>query len=276
MTTRFTFLSTLLSMLVSISSAQDVQLHVDPRWQECSFQLDPSLNQKEFHQFAREAGMVACFRPLTSARNLGAGRFEVSLLQWKTTIDETKGAWNNTFVHPHAEHYLVGGPALAFPGLTAHAGITDKLDAGVYWTVRPGANYGFMGAQLQYGILNAAQHRFDLSSRLGFNSLYGPKDVSFAVYALDLLASKKFTVYKNWLSLSPYAGASVCITRAHERSELVNLKDENVMGLQCMVGAVANVRNFSFAAEYNFAVVNTVSVRLGYNFKLCSAKNRSI
>jgi hypothetical protein len=216
---------------------------------------------------------VACFRPLTSASPMKPGRFEVSFLQWKTTIDETKGAWNNTFVHPHDEHYLIGGPTLPFPGLTMRAGITDQLDAGVYWTMRPGANYGFMGAQLQYNFLNAVKHKVDVSSRLGFNALYGPQDMNFAVYAVDLLASKQINVFKNWLSLSPYAGGSVYLASSHEKSDLVNLKDENQLGVQVMIGAVATIRNISIAAEYNLARVNTMSLRLGYNFKLFSPRD---
>jgi hypothetical protein len=270
MTTKFSSFTTAFCLILNLASAQDVHLHINPQWEECSFQLDPSLSQKEFNTFTREAGMVACFRPLVSARPMGAGRFEASILQWKTGIDETKGAWNNTFVHPHDTHYLIGGDALPFPGLTIRAGITDKLDVGAYWTLRPGANYGFAGAQLQYNLLNGDKHFLDVSSRLGFNTLYGPKDLGFTVSALDLLVSKKINVFKDLISVSPYAGGSAHFTRAKEKSDIVNLKDENVTGLQGMVGVVANIRNFSFAAEYNMANVNTVSLRLGYNFKMWS------
>jgi hypothetical protein len=273
MTRKIILCTAVLCLIKNVSLAQDVDLHVNPRWKECSFQLDPSLSQQQFREFTREAGLVACFRPLTSAAAMGAGRVEFSLLQWKTGIDETKGAWNNTFVHPHDEHYLIGGPALPFPGLSLRAGITDKLDGGVYWTLRPGANYGFAGAQLQYSFLNAAEHKVEVSSRLGINALYGPKDMSFAVTALDLVASRKFTLLRRWLSVSPYAGASLCLTRSHEKSDLLNLKDENVAGLQATAGAVAHIRNFSLAAEYNLAKVNTVSLRLGYNFKLWTPGN---
>ena len=268
MTTQSGLYAIALCLVLGNASAQDVDLHVNPRWEECSFQLDPALTQQEFNEFTREAGMVACFRPLTSAAPMGAGRFEVSLLQWKTTIDETKGAWNNTFVHPHDEHYLIGGSALPIPGLSLRAGITEKLDAGVYWTVSPGANYGFAGAQVQYNFLNAADHKVDVSSRLGLNALYGPEDMRFAVSAFDLVASKKFDLINKWLSVSPYAGGSVYLSHAHEKSNLVDLKDENVVGLQGTIGAVADVRNFRIAAEYNLAKVNTLSLRLGYNFRM--------
>jgi hypothetical protein len=272
MTTRFHLFAVLLLLTSRFVTAQHAELHINDRWKECSFQLDPSLTQQEWHEFTREAGMVVCFRPLTSAKSLGAGRFEVSLLQWKTGIDETKGAWNNTFVHPHAEHYLIGGDALPFPGLALRAGLTEKLDAGIYWSMRPGANYGFLGGQLQYNFLNAAKHGVDLSSRLGFNTIYGPKDLNFAIYSLDLLASRKFNLYRDRISVSPYAGCSGYLSHAHEKTALVALNDENVLGMQGTLGAVVGIGNFSIASELNMAKVNTVSLRFGYNFKLWTPK----
>ncbi|HQQ93244.1 MAG TPA: hypothetical protein PLQ93_01710 [Bacteroidia bacterium] len=267
MKTQIAFYASALCLILNVASAQDVVLHQSSRWTECSFQLDPSLTQQEWHEFTQEAGMVACFRPLTSARPMGKGRIEVSLLQWKTRIDETKGAWNNTFVHPNAEHYLVGGDELPFPGLSLRAGLSSKLDLGVYWSYRPGANYGFMGAQVQYNLLSAEKNKIDLSPRLGFNMIYGPEDLNFMISNLDLLASKEFKLYRNWLSLSPYAGTSVYLSHAHEKSDLVNLHDENVAGIQGMLGAVIGIYHFNIAAEYNLSKVNSLSFRLGYNFK---------
>jgi hypothetical protein len=273
MTTKINLLALMLQLAYSALCAHNVPLHVSNRWKECSFQLDPSLTQQEWHEFTQEAGMVACYRPLVSAKALGVGRFEVSLLQWKTGIDETKGAWNNTFVHPDEEHYLVGGEELPFPGLQARVGLTKKLDAGVYWSMRPGANYGFIGAQLQYNFLQAEKHHLDVSSRLGFNKLYGPEDLNFTIYSLDLLASKKFNLYKSWLSISPYIGGSAYLSNANEKTDRVSLKDENVIGSQVLLGAVLGISNFTMACEYNKANVNSLSIKLGYTIKLWKSKN---
>src|SRR6478736_3046114 len=82
-------------------------LHINNRWKECSIQLDPSLTQDEWHRFTREGGLATYFRPLVDARPMGIGRFEFSILQWNSKIDETAGAWNNTFVHPYSDHWLI-------------------------------------------------------------------------------------------------------------------------------------------------------------------------
>lgn len=273
MTTKLKLSALMFLLAYNGISAHNVPLHVSNRWKECSFQLDPSLTQQEWHEFTQEAGMVACYRPLVSAKALGVGRFEVSLLQWKTGIDETKGAWNNTFVHPNAEHYLVGGKELPFPGLQIRVGLYKNLDAGVYWSTRPGANYGFVGAQLQYNFLQAEQHKLDVSSRLGFNKLYGPEDLNFTIYSCDLLASKKFNLYKNWLSISPYIGGSTYLGSAHEKTNRVNLKDENLIGSQVFLGATLGISNFTMACEYNKANVNSLSIKLGYTIKLWNPKS---
>ena len=46
-------------------------LHINPRWKECSFQLDPALTQSAWRQFTQEAGLVAYFRPMSDARPMG-------------------------------------------------------------------------------------------------------------------------------------------------------------------------------------------------------------
>jgi hypothetical protein len=53
---------TLFTAFATPTLAQDAnhpKLHVNPRWKECSFQIDPSLTQAAWRQFTREAGLVA-------------------------------------------------------------------------------------------------------------------------------------------------------------------------------------------------------------------------
>ncbi len=133
---------------------RNVNLHVNDRWDECSFELDPALTQKAWHQATREFGLVVYFRPLSSAKPLGLKNLELSLLNWATTIDDTDDAWNDTFVHPDSTHWLFEGNALQFPGLMFRVGVTDQIDIGTYFTQNIPANYGFYGGQVQYNFLN--------------------------------------------------------------------------------------------------------------------------
>lgn len=257
------FLSALTISASQQLHAQDVHLHVNTQWEECSIQLDSSLTQDAWHQFAQEAGMVVYFRPLTGAAPMGKGRVELSILQWNTGIDETQSAWNETFVHPDTTHYLIGGDELPFPGLTLRAGITDKLDAGICWSKSPGANYSIAGAQVQYQVLGDTVKHWNIATRLGFTSLYGPEDLGYVVFGLDMLASKEFPFMHDHLALTPYALVSTDFVHAHEKSEIVTLDDENVMGAQAALGLEAKIYVVRLGVEYNLSAVNTLSYKLG-------------
>ncbi|MBL7961225.1 hypothetical protein JNL27_13410 [bacterium] len=264
-----TFIAAALALLQSSVFAhgggKNVKLHVNPKWDECSFQLDPSLTQKQWRQFTREAGLVAYFRPLTDAMPLGTRNYEFSILKWETAIDETEGAWNNTFVHPDSLHSLTGGEPLGFPGLTFRMGVTERLDIGAYWTQNFAANYGFWGAQIQYSLINDLKKNWAASARLSLVSLYGPEDLNLNIYGVDLMASKKYTLLR-WASVSPYAGISTYLSSSHEKTAAVNLHDENTIGVQSMIGVLTQISKARIAAEYNFARVNSFSIKLGVAF----------
>lgn len=197
---------------------------------------------------------------------MGVGNYEFSMVQWTTGIDETQGAWNNTFVHPDSEHWLVGSEHLPFPGLTMRTGITKIMDMGAYWGMRPGANYGFFGGQVQMNLLNDSMKNFALSNRIGFNNLYGPHDLNLTTIGYDVLASKSLKIYEK-VFLNPYLGVSSYLTHTHEKSNVVNLKDETIPGLQSMLGATMEFWCLRFGIEYNLAKVQTVSCKVGANIR---------
>ncbi len=246
---------------------QDIHLHVNTEWEECSIQLDSSLSQESWHQFAQEAGRVIYFRPLTGASTLQPGRFELALLQWNTGINEHESAWNETFVHPDTTHYLIGGESLPIPGLTLRAGLTEKMDAGIFWTMSPGANYKILGAQVQYNILQDTARGWAVAGRAGFSSLYGPDDLRYGLLGIDAVASKSFYFAHDHLGITPYVIASADLAHAHEKSEVVQLEDENIISAQGALGLEAKIYCVRLDVEYNMSVVNTLSYKLGVQFK---------
>lgn len=60
-------------------SSKNVTLHINTRWDECAFQLDPALTQSAWREFTEEAALVSYLRPLTDARPLGRGHVEFSV-----------------------------------------------------------------------------------------------------------------------------------------------------------------------------------------------------
>jgi hypothetical protein len=238
------------------------RLHINPRWKECSFQLDPSLTQSAWRQFTQEAGLVAYFRPLSDARPMGKGHFELSMLQWKTGIDDSDSAWNDTFVHPDSTHWLFEGSGLQFPGLMVRAGITRSTDVGVYLTKNAGANYGFYGAQLQQSLVRRPTSNWGAAARLSFVSMYGPADLGFSVFGVDVLGSRTFAVSR-WAAVSPYVGVSTYLATSHEKTAAVTLDDESVLGAQAMVGAAVQLSVARLGVEYNVARVPSLSLKIG-------------
>jgi hypothetical protein len=224
------------------------------------------LTQEAWHEFTKEAGLVAYFRPLTDAKPMGARHFEVSVLQWQTAFDDSKPAWNDTFVHPDSVHWLKETERLAFPGLTARIGITDKLDAAIYLTKNPGANYGFYGGQLQYNLVNDQEKKWSASARASFTSMYGPADLNLNTFGLDVLTSKEFPIYSDWASISPYVGVSGYLSNSHEKTDKVNLQDEHLLGGQAMAGAVLKLSVVRIGVEYNFSRLSTLSFKIGVAF----------
>jgi hypothetical protein len=238
------------------------KLHVNPRWKQCSFQLDPSLTQSAWHQFTREAGLVAYFRPLADARPMGKGHFDLSMLQWTTGIDDETSAWNDTFVHPDSTHWLFEGSGLQFPGLMARAGLTGNTDVGVYFTKNTGANYGFYGAQLQRSLVSSRSD-WAAAARVSFVSMYGPADLDLRVYGVDLLTSRRWALSR-WASVSPYVGVSSYLSTSHEKTTAVALDDERVLGARATMGAEVQLSVARLGVEYAAANVNSLSLKVGF------------
>ena len=245
----------LLPLAASSVSAQ--HLHTNHEWDECAIVLSPTLTQTAWRQFVREVGLVAYFRPLASATPLGKRKVEFSVLNWGTRIDAHDAAWNDTFSHPDSTHWLFEGDALKIPGLMLRAGLTDRLDAGLYFTKSIGANYGFLGGQVQYSLLSDPKS-VAAAGRLSAVNVFGPEDVSASVFGADLVVSKTVSYF------SPYAGVSGYLSRGVEHTSKVNLKDESIFGVQGMLGVEARVSVVRIAAEYNFAKVPGYSLKVGF------------
>lgn len=232
------------------------KLHVNDRWDECAIVIDPSLSQQAWHQFVSEVGSVIYFRPIAPANPLRRKHFDVAVMDWGTRIDDADAAWNDTFSHPDSTHWLFDGSALFIPGLMFRMGVTDRIDIGAYFTKSFGANYGFLGGQLQYNLFEDKERKLAAAGRISAVGLFGPEDLKASVYGLDVLVSKNLSVF------SPYIGVSGYLSHGKETTTKVNLDNENVFGLQGTVGMAINISKVRFGGEFNLARVP------GYYFKV--------
>jgi hypothetical protein len=129
----------------------DPNLHVDPTLKDCPVQFAPELTRAAFARFAREFGSVSAFKLSSPPTTLGRRGLAIELEGTAFTVDEKSDAWNDTFAHPDAYHEL--GSDKRFPMVKARLGLTDRLDAGAFYTRNSLANYGWLGFDLKYGVL---------------------------------------------------------------------------------------------------------------------------
>jgi hypothetical protein len=250
--------ATVLALTVFAPTAFSQTLHTNDRWHECAIVLDPSLSPAAWRQFVREVGLVTYYRPLVSAAPMGRRNFEISLLRTATRIDDADAAWNDTFSHPDSEHYLFEGSALHIPGVSVRAGVTDRVDVGVYYTQNYGANYGFLGGQVQYNLHNDTERRIAAAGRVSVVTVFGPEDVDANTVGLDFVVSKGMSVFEPYVSVSGY------MAHARETTSKVDLDAETQFGAQATLGVAARVYGVTLGGEYTAAKVSGVSLKIGF------------
>lgn len=247
-----------LSLAAAAPQVSGQVLHTNHDWEECAIVLDENLTPAAWRQFTSELGIVTYFRPMSSARPLGPKHFEVALLNWGSRIDDSDPAWNDTFSHPDGDHVLFEGSSLYIPGVMVRAGVSDRVDVGAYYTKSIGANYGFIGGQVQYNVLNDAARQLAAAGRISMVRLYGPDDVDASTYGIDFVVSKAVGV------LEPYVGVSGYLASAQETTSKVDLEDETALGAQATLGVAARVSVLRLGAEYNIAKVSGISMKVGF------------
>lgn len=243
------------------SDHPDVVVHVNPKLKLCDFEAAANLTQTQFKRFNREVGHVMYFNPMTSARSLGKFKFDISLVNGgSTAIDQTSGAWNNTFHHPDSTHWL--GDKVILPGIVARMGITDRMDIGVYYSHSApfGGKYSFLGVDLKYNFLNNPETGWAFAGRASYTQDVTIKDFNLSNFGLDGLVSKSFG------NFTPYAGISGTVSRAKELSERVNLSSETAFGARAIVGMDFRYKFLNLGAEADFSELTSYSIKLGVTF----------
>lgn len=249
----------ILSLAILPDEAAGQTLHTNDHWSQCAIVLDASLTPAAWKQFVSELGIVTYLRPVASAEPLGRRNVEIALLDWATRIDDADPAWNDTFSHPDSDHYLMEGSALHIPGVMVRVGVSDRADIGAYITKALGANYGFVGGQIHYNLLNDTKRQLHASTRLSSVWLYGPEDMTSSTHGLDFVISKRIS------SLAPYVGVSSYISRARETTDKVDLDSEIAYGSQAMLGVVIHLAVLRLGGEFHFADKPGMSMKVAFD-----------
>jgi len=234
-------------------------LHVSDAHSTCFFELHPELTQGEFDEFADELGSILRSRQLDDPTTLGKGQFELSLQYTNSSIDDTKGAWNNTMSHPTADHYL--GRSIVVPRLVARYGVSERVDLGAWGTINPASNYGLVGLDAKIALLSQGDGwPVSLSVRPSVSSLIGPSDVWAGNASIDVSVSRAFG------PVSPYLGGATSASLAVEPSDAVDLDPAHAEGSVGYAGVSYRWRTVVVAAEVEKAAVFSFAFRVGTRF----------
>jgi hypothetical protein len=252
------------SMAQGNSNDPDVELNVNSELKSCDFNISSDLTQSEWKRFTKEAGNLLFLNPLSSAKPLGVKNWDLVIETTTSDVDETSGAWNNTFQHPDSEHYLAEGPRVSTPGLRFRIGITEKLDAGIYYTsAKPsGANYGLLGFEAKYAFINNPEKNWASSVRVSHLMDASIEDFNLSVTGIDVMASKTF-----FGVLTPYAGITGNWNHTKEVTDKVDLDNENYFGVRGIIGT--ELRWKFVNVGYEFLVgdgFNNRAMKIGVTF----------
>jgi hypothetical protein len=195
---------------------------------------------------------------MSPAEPLGAKKFQLGLEFSRVRIEDADPAWNNTFSHPEEDHYL--GDVKKMPKLFARMGVSDRIDAGVYFTKVPEANYGFLGGEMKYAFLQESTKPVAAAVRTSYATLLGVDDLDFHVFGVDVSTSKNLGM------LTPYLGLGANLARAIETTSKVSLDNETVLTPRGIIGARFAISFLSLTAEMEIAELSTFSLRTGFKF----------
>ncbi|MDH4276360.1 MAG: hypothetical protein OEW08_15120, partial [Gammaproteobacteria bacterium] len=127
-------------------------------------------------------------------------------------------------------------------------------------TAAPGANYGFLGADVKSRLFDEMAFGVLLAARAKYVGLMGPQDLSAHQGGVDFIASKTFGL------VTPYVGVSGLFTRVAETTDKVNLKPEYDWAGVFSLGGEIDWKFINVGLEANIAPVNTYKVKIGAQF----------
>jgi hypothetical protein len=249
-----------LLLLPATAVAADAPLHVDPSIEECEVHFAPELTQGAFHRFAREFGSVSAFKQGAPPATLGPGNVSIDVEQIFFSVEDRSAAWNDTFTHPEADHWL--GSDQAFPKLRLRVGVTENLDLGAFYTENLEANYGWLGLEGKYALLRERDGRpVTLAVRGAYTKTLYVADMNMHAITADVSAGRTF-----WKVLTPYLALGADTVLVRETSDAVDLDSEALFVPHATVGFEVRWWHLAVGAEAQVSALTSYQARVSAVF----------
>ena len=240
--------------------APDPNLHTNDALDDCEVHFAPELTQSTFRNFAREFGSVSAFKQMGSPTTLGQWGLAAGLEYMAFGVEDRTDTWNDTFEHPDEYHEL--GSNLAFPKLKLRVGVTENTDVGVFYTMNPQSNYGFIGLDVKHGLLSQSSDMpVSLSLRGAYTKTLFVEDMDLHALTGDVTVGRTF-----WHTLTPYVGLGADAVLARETADTVELDTEAVLAPHAVVGLEVAFWHVALGAETQLASVTTLQMQVSAIF----------
>ena len=209
-----------------------------------------ALTQEQFLRLSRDMGAVISYKGVTPATPLGITGFDVGV-----EVTDTRVEGSDAFSRAGA-----GGQShVMVPKLHVYKGLFGGLDIGGFIGGAPEIGASVFGADLRYAILDDGLTSPALAVRLSGTKATGLGDLAVSTFAVDLMASKKFTL------LTPYVGAGS--VRVQSRANNTSLEEVTFNKGRVFGGLNMNLVAVNLAFEAEKMGGNTsLSAKLGFRF----------
>lgn len=209
-----------------------------------------ALAQGEFRRFSEDVGAAFAYKGVTPATPLGITGFDIGLEVTDTRLEDP-----GLFA-------LAGGGRethLVIPKFHVHKGLAAGFDIGAFVGAAPEIDAVLYGAQLRYALWDDGLARPAVGLRASATGASGLGELRVSTAALDLTASKRFTL------VTPYLGAG--LVRVHSAAKGTGLAEERFNKGRYFGGVNVNLVALNLAFEAEKMGDNTsLSAKLGWRF----------
>src|SRR4029450_7790690 len=154
------------------------------------------------------------------------------------------------------------GSHLAFPKISLRVGVARKLDLGAFFTKAPSANYGWLGADAKYQLLEQSTTMpIALAVRGAYTKTLFVDDMDMHAATADVVPGRPF-----FGAVTPYVGFGGDLVLARETSPMVELDTETAAVSHAIAGVDVRLWHVSVGAEANLATISSLQARVSATF----------
>lgn len=216
-----------------------------------TFTLDP-LSQREFKDFSSELGLAISYIPAAPAEPLGIMGFDIGIEATAADIREDHSHWTKITRDPPS--------ILIVPKIHAQKGLPFGFDIGAVYSKVPQSNISMIGGEIKWAYLSGNTALPAIALRGSYTKLMGVSDLNLDTFGADISVSKGLAF------VTPYAGYGQVWIRSKEKSDFLDLEQENISLAKPFVGVKISLLLINLVLEADFSEIPLYTGRLNVGF----------